>query len=463
MSSYLRIEVLLLFLNSHIFVTSSKEFAFTKNDDGYLVDSDDSEEGSLTNGPVNINISIVDAERKTNMQNQQHNTKNDYKYSRRTNANTNSRVPLRMTNDKRIGVCNKDIMQAFGLFGKNNKFTIFEASPMERHFCIKNKLSCCDANSYLRLQKWFGKNSEALKLSLEPMLELLTLFQGKKFSHVLRELRLNDKCQSSIKASGRYEMKTDFFENKNIEFSIEIIRKYALEFHVYVKTVLGFYGSLICSLCNPYQTKYIRLSKKNPVISVDMNTVQRRIEIIKYEIGFSQIFQSFIHPLAKLVQCHFELETDPEFYLQTVDFFETDVKVAIMKKCLDDFTAQNPVCQSLMRVKLVKHSFHIELSTQINQSLNLLYFAVTGRRISDYYKSMKKTEWEESPDSHHLFFDKSNEVFTRLKFSKTFFKVEDDGINVYGNTMSENFYIVEFAFVIWLNLKVWIIYIFMTD
>lgn len=341
---------------------------------------------------------------------------------------------------QKYGTCNQNIIRAFGLTGVDSRFRVFEATSFERHFCVRNTYTCCNEKAYLKSRTLFVKNLKNLEHQLEPIQELMALFRGKAIRGLISQLKTNRDCHYPISQSGISQSAEDFFSDDNVRESIRFIGKQAVQFEIYIRNVRSFYSNMLCAICNPLESNNFKVIDKILTIDVNMDTLEKRIDNLEFEIAFNKIFASFIYPLAKVAKCHMGLETDPKYLLQGINISETLVMEEKIKRCLDHFSSENTYCQSLMYFKIYKHNSHYDISLQVMQSLGALYHAVSGKVIDEYYNQVKSSNWENSQDFYHEFFDKSSRRFRRIRAHQTKFRLKDNGLNVYTNLMTHHFY-----------------------
>ena len=338
------------------------------------------------------------------------------------------------------GSCDGRIIRAFGLTGVDSRFRIFEATSQERHFCVRNTYTCCSHKAYLKSRSLFVKGLNILKKDLEPAQELMALFRGKNIRELISRLKLNEKCHYPISQSQTSQTPEAFFSDDNIRESIRLIGKQAVQFEIYFRNIRSFYSNLLCAICNPLEVRHFKISRSSLSIDVNMETLQRRIDNLEFEVAFTDVLARFIYPLVRVIKCHFDLETSPDFFLHGISLDKTLVIQKAIKLCLDHFVSENPDCQFLMQFKIHRHSLHNDISEQILQTLNILYYAITRRRINDYYSQVKKSDWNKYQDDIHVFFDSSNRRFRRIQVHRAKFVIKDNGLNVYANLMTSHFY-----------------------
>jgi hypothetical protein len=369
-------------------------------------------------------------------------TKETKKTSLKKNKWTEAKKNIQKENLKLSkGVCKKTLIQALGLSGINSQFSPFRASNEERHFCINSKYTCCNSKAFVSAQKWFIKNWDIFQQSQEWIQEILSLFRGPKYSILLNDLKKNSKCHFFLFNSQNKEESLKFFDEEEVKFNIDNIGKQSVQFGFYKKNIRAFYSNIICTICNPLNDANLILVPGETTINVNINTLEKRLEILEYEINLVRIVERFVYPLAKVIQCHLGLQNDPTYFLPMIDFSKANLIQTQIDLCIADTTFSNLFCKLLMNIKIFKHQFSVDINHQTKQALKIIYLAMTGNMINNFYGKYKNDVKDEYFDYHYELFDKMNKKFRKLKLANTVFELHDHGIDIYQNIMSANFFL----------------------
>jgi len=342
----------------------------------------------------------------------------------------------------KYGKCNKPLIEAFGLKVANQNLLITEAGPFERSFCLRNKYTCCNGGSFLKAKRKFLKSLTIIRQSLESLQELLSLFRGPKYLTLINQLRGNRICHYPIDENA-YSNREDFFKPEEIDYYITYVEKQTRQFMLYYKSTSSFYANLLCGVCNPFEKKYFDLKEDSLRIRVDMNTVGKRIENLEFETHFMFLFEFFLRPLAQMVRCHFNLESDFQFYVERIDYQKTQRVSETIKACEESFRSDNSACADLLDVKVNRVDFHTDFMNPIRQTLEVIYYGLTGRRIKDYEKKVKGRVNEYLQKHEPFFLDMDVEGVKRI--DQLAFEIADQGVNVYRDVMAKKFFIDEKA------------------
>ena len=347
--------------------------------------------------------------------------------------------------------CNVKLLGAFGVNGeKRSKDAKTTAS--EKSFCRRNKRSCCSSFNIQSTNMAFAKGSKALREKFEVVEELFSLFRGPLFMEYITEHAEKGTCKEEVKdlSINLGGKEYDYFTPAYQRYEIMMIENLLMDVVIYVKKNLWFYGNLICSACNPDIQNYFKMNKDGSELEVHTNTCSEMMEEREFERNLLLLYNNYLHKTIKFVECVEDIkvkEEDPDaededdFAFVNLNIEETDEFLTNFDTCWDDQNVKDSKCVEFCTKSLRLYKFPINhLMHNYKVSLDIMYKALTGIDIKEYYENIKDSEWNIDHENDAIAFFAQNELWTEFKFDTLKWSYHSSkGHNIYKEIMSKKY------------------------
>lgn len=138
--------------------------------------------------------------------------------------------------------------------------------------------------------------------------ELLVLFKGRAFDHVINLIRqTNDKCDYIFSTASD---KQTFVDKTHLIEQADLIESLLVDLEFYTKRQQWFYADFICSICNPLNQRYISISAERSTLKVHVSTCSHMLEIKDFEVRVALQFHNFINPYIRVVECLNQIDAE---------------------------------------------------------------------------------------------------------------------------------------------------------
>lgn len=348
--------------------------------------------------------------------------------------------------------CNTTLLTMFGVSG-DKRPKDDHATTTEKSFCRRNRRSCCSAFNIQSTNLSFAKGAKALKTKFEIVEELFSLFRGPLFLNYVTEHKGKDECHEPVKdLKMEIDNKTyGFFDMVYHRYQMMMVENLLMDVQLYVKKNLWFYGDLICTACNPNLQSHFILDQKGSSFEVHTNTCSEMMEEREFERNLLLLYNNFLHKTMQFVECVEDIkdrEEDPEAEedeeeISFVKLEEAQVSEFLdnFDNCWDDQKVSQPQCVTFCTKSLRLYKFPIDhLMHNYKVSLEIMYKAMTGNEISEYYEVIKDYEWKIDRENDAIAFYPQNELWSEYKFDElkwTFHTTK--GQNIYKELMSKKY------------------------
>lgn len=350
------------------------------------------------------------------------------------------------SNDHKEELCNKNLIEALGMDEiKDDKPQQMDRAQNE--FCPKNKKSCCTTEHLKKIKPRFYEAQKKLNWKIDLIEDIFNLFRGKiPISKIFRLTEsINEdkgKCQESLNRDI-----DEFFTSSYISMQIDEMNSLIALLPIFRKNQVWFYGNLICTACNPHETRHFKITNDGSSMMLDMRTCTDMMNTRTFEARVMRLFYDFLVPLTKFIDCsedknEFEIET--EFFNENiVKQFEQD-----FNNCSNNFKTDSPACQTMCFKKLHVYDFPGDIFEISYKVLKVLYKSFTNMEIADFYVLAKKEITEEEFSIPYAFFSEDTTAFKNYKIAAISWNLNNDGANIYFNHISKDFYEKNWAGVI---------------
>ena len=332
--------------------------------------------------------------------------------------------------------CKSDVLNSFGI--QTNIYEPKIATSLEKKYCRRNDLTCCNYNHLEIAMKKYQKGANLLKEKFELIEELLILFRGHSYKNFLKEIEYDTQCQY-IFDDGKITKK-NLLDETFMEEKIDSIMSVLIDLNMYFKKQLWFYSDFICTICSPLNHQYFHLNTHNSKIEINVGTCNEIMEFKEFEIRLVDIFDGFIAKIANFIVCRNDNKVK--------SFGAIDISpLIIQKKRLDwcyrnTFDINNPLCREFCQKSLEKYEFPTKIFSAIVSTTKIIYEYFTGNSIEDYYKTVKNKEYsEENLDGDIEFFNIANEKYKIYNLSEIKWELFNDrGATIFSDHMSQKIF-----------------------
>ena len=348
--------------------------------------------------------------------------------------------------------CNTTLLTAFGVTGDKRPKDL-KATASEKTFCRRNKRSCCSSFNIQSTNMGFAKGATALRQKFEVVEELFSLFRGPLFFEYITEHSGKGECAKEVDDMSIEldNQQYGFFTQAYQRYQLMMIENMLMDVIVYVKKNLWFYGNLVCSACNPDTQKYFEMDKNGSSFSVHTNTCSEMLEEREFERNLLLVYENYLHKTIKFIECVEDIkdkEEDPdaeeeedEVAFIKLNQEETEKFLSTFETCWEDQNVEQLECVQFCMKSLRLYEFPIHhLMHNYKLSLQIMYKAMTGNEIQDYYESIKEMEWKIEHENDAIAFFAQNEVWEEYHFNKLKWTYHSSkGHNIYKEIMSKKY------------------------
>jgi len=244
-----------------------------------------------------------------------------------------------------------------------------------------------------------------------------------------------------------------FFEIPYQRYQHMMIENMLMDVVVYVKKNLWFYGDLICSACNPNLQHFFSVDSKGSELEVHINTCSEMMEEREFERNLLLVYQNYISKTISFVECVEDIkikeedpdaeeeEEDDEVAFIALDAEEVKKFLGDFDDCWDDQNVEQEECVGFCSKSLRLYNFPIKnLMHNFKVSLQILYGAMTGNEISDFYETIKDEEWKVDHENDPIAFYAQNELWNEYGMDDLKWNYHaSHGHNIYKELMSKKY------------------------
>lgn len=350
--------------------------------------------------------------------------------------------------------CNRELLALFGVSG-DKRVKDEKATTYEKAFCRRNKRSCCSSFNIESTNMSFSKGAKALREKFEIIEELFSLFRGPLFLEYVSEHKGRDTCHEPVKDMN-IELEGqvyNFFDHAYQRYQLMMIENLLMDVTIYVKKNLWFYGDLICLACNPDLQDHFKMDKGGSKLEVHTNTCSEILEEREFERNLLLVYDNYISKTMQFIECVEDIkvkEEDPEAEDEEeedeaafvkIDEAEKESFLGTFEDCWDDQNVEQAQCVEFCTKELRMYRFPIShLMHNFKLSLQIMYKAMTGNEIKDFYSDIKDMEWSIDHENDPIAFYPANEVYSEYKFEELTWEFHSSkGQNIYKELMSKKF------------------------
>lgn len=352
------------------------------------------------------------------------------------------------TDSDNHGTCSEDLLKIYGIDSPQNP-TPQRAKADSRNLCSRNRYTCCSGSEIWSTAQKFGNAAKSLKLRLEVLEELLTLFIGESYRKILTDAN-GTSCKSVLEEFKIYKDAKNFedFEEKIMREKVDDLNTLLNDIAGYKNRNLWFFENQICTVCNPFEVSNFEISEIGTSVKKHVNNCYYQLEISEFEIRLMTLFEEVIMLVVKAAKCVFSLD-DVDYKIDSVDLTEVNNLKKEFVGCYEFFDYKSEICLKLCHEK--NHFFYqfpAKIWGPVGQSLKILYKAMVNGEIEEYYENVKGFTFQDYIPDDPIYFYGDNESFDKFKMKEAEFIIDSkEGISLFTDHMSKDYmnYVVEFV------------------
>lgn len=340
--------------------------------------------------------------------------------------------------------CNKDLLVAMGFDVEDkNDLNPKIARFAEIGFCRKNKETCCNASELTKMARKHFNSLAKLHKIFEPFEEALTFVKGEKILETIREeakpkKMAEKKCTKYAKGNVNYNREINFYtETAYMSEQIGTALLMLSDISFSIKKQGWFYSDLICTVCNPFDQEYMKVTDTAIEFIGSENTCIEVAEIKEFLNRLEIIYGDFLKPLADTFSCLMR-DDDKEFdeteLLPELNWEQVKKDAEQLDACHREFNADSK-CYDLCQKSMTTFEVSPILLKAYSKALTGLFHGLGDMSVEEFYKERKGEEYQ--PDtltSSVVFFEIKSE-----KEKKMTMEIKNAGIHIFSNHFAKKF------------------------
>lgn len=338
--------------------------------------------------------------------------------------------------------CQVDVLKYFGM-SQDRFFEFARKSTIEvKSYCRRNLYTCCSVEHIKSVTNNFQSATKKLIKLFEPVEELLILFKGPVYKNFINEIRGDETCISYVEEmmASNAQNAYDFLDPKNIQERNEEIFSLLVDLEYYIKNQIWFYGNLVCTICNPDQNMFFDVKLARPRVKALINTCSDVLESYDFELRLAKLYNSFLKPLADLIICHTDIMNEGEVHLSYIPQQDIDDMERKFRSCYSNLNGRNRDCIEICSKSLTSFAPNIDILTPMKEALRIIFRKLTKQNIVDYYREIKKEDFEDVHLQTIFFFSQSWSRFKSQETTAFSWTFSNSGANIYNNHIAKKFY-----------------------
>ena len=335
--------------------------------------------------------------------------------------------------------CNAELINGFGVYGKRIK----NFKKMDT-FCRRNPISCCDQDHIESTQKSMQNGVDELTGLYDAVEETFSLFKGPKINSILAKLKNSERCFYIIQNHDilEFENPKHFFEEFTKK-SLRDIKRIIFDLKAFVLNNKSYYANVLCTICNPYNTKFFDLNEKGSSIIANSSNCMQTMEILDFELRMMKVFNNFIKVITDLYKCEKNWTADSNYGVNPLEYHKIDHLITDFKECFQDLDLTKKRCLDLCKIKNFGiYKLPIHFFESLIRAAKVLFPAFLDISLEQYYKETgRENPFENVKDKIIYFYPVNNPSYIKYKMDNFIWKFDNlTGIRISANKMSHSFY-----------------------
>lgn len=282
--------------------------------------------------------------------------------------------------------CNIPLMQMFNLYGLKTLKPL-TSTPKLKSYCNIPQ-TCCSKDHYKNIIPFLSENLERLENRLFPIVELTDLFRGHLMNTYLKSLGESHDCIDIVREkfnTKRGPVYKNILDDSFYNSNIQKIKRLYLSIGMIKKKFREYFGSLVCSVCDPAYQRFFNLDKENNKITITFsNDFCLSVDpIVEFFLTVHDVLHSFVSKIISYISC---VEKNSfNFNLPQRRYFFIHKLKQKYKKCKSNYTTDEcrKFCLEMQDLLLV-HTDILDIS-QIRAVVKFLTAKMSGLNIEKFY------------------------------------------------------------------------------
>ena len=341
--------------------------------------------------------------------------------------------------------CKKDVLKVFGFMDltlDNSR----NASPFEKSYCTTNTSTCCTYHDYKLANYTFVQGKKEIVEKFETLEELLILFKGNKLKDYIYSNPPDETCDLKFDILDKQKLNEhyDEYQEAYIDLKLEKIGNMLIDFEIYLKKLVWLRSNILCTVCNPEKQKFFSLEGDRKLkMDVYVGFCSEVWNLRYFEIEVLSMYQTFIKNITKFLRCK-EEQIEPLELPEPLEIPENVLEIMKndYKKCSSDSKLESEECKKFCFRDVFKYKFPVEnFFYNVQVSLGVIFKALTGTSIQEYYQTVKGKSFEPQPKEavikmfFHDHIDKENANDVDLDWTYN----QNEGVMIFNDFMSKKF------------------------
>lgn len=344
----------------------------------------------------------------------------------------------------RVRRCNIKIIKAFNLLGPK------VAEPQEGEanllkYCPKNRWTCCHHRHVESSRSYFAKGQKSLKHLFRMIEEILTLFRGRMYNHVLKDMAQQKECHYVLEEYKHIKSAEEFFSEDYVAIQLKAIQNLLNELPTYIRNELTFFGSMICTICDAYDNLSFSVEENQTKIFAHSDTCNFIVDNSQFIVHFAYLFFEFIEPLTKVIKCARNLAdvkySSSSSTLRPLINFENN-----LNECKKSPDKNIPACQKVCNRPIHQYELIRPLTkSNIRAALRVMFYEFINTDADDFEWQTNRRKLDEPQFESISFFNPLDYDFRNYRLERPEWYFHEKGKRILYNTMAPFYFAFESA------------------
>ena len=302
------------------------------------------------------------------------------------NLNENFEEEEKEVSKFKDATCNIPLMQMFNLYGLKN-LKPQTTTPSLKSYCNIPQ-TCCSKNHYKNIIPFLSENLERLEKRLFPIIEMTDLFRGNMMNSYLKSFEESHDCIDIVREkfnTKRGPAYKNILDDSFYSYNIQKIKRLYMSIGMIKKKFREYFGSIVCSVCDPAYQRFFNLDKENNKITITFsNDFCLSVDpIVEFFLAVHDVLHNFVSKIISYISC---IEKNSfNFNLPQRRYFFIHKLKQKYKKCKSNYTTDEckKFCLEMQDLLLV-HTDILDMG-QIRAVVKFLAAKMSGLDIEKFY------------------------------------------------------------------------------
>jgi hypothetical protein len=339
--------------------------------------------------------------------------------------------------------CNINLMNSFGMIGPKIAEPML-AGPNVLKYCPKSKYTCCSERHIESTRSYFQAGRKSLEMTIGIIEEILTVFRGRIFKSVFKNLQKETGCHYLLEGLDKIENPEEFFTKKFIMKMINDIQNLANTIPAFLKQELVYFGTLICSICDAHDNFSFVLDQGETTVNAHFDTCNYFIDNIEFSINLAYLVNNFIEPLVQLIKCKRNIADDVKYSISSTSVKSIVVLEKNIEICRMSKDKNIPECTKICNRSLFNYEILRPLtSSNLKSILRTLLLEFAEIDADQFHLEVTGSSIDDPKFDQIQFFNPLDIDFRRFNINKAKWNFDQNGKRILFNTMSSLYFLSE--------------------